>query len=106
MSTTLSTLPQLFTVDEVAQIFRLTQAAIRRMIRTKELPAIKFGKEYRIPQSVIQNILNPLNSATFKDAGFGLWKAAKLPRGETWLRKKRDTDPRDLSDYLKDLDTE
>jgi excisionase family DNA binding protein len=106
MSISLSTLPQLFTVDEVAKIFRLTQAAIRRMIRAKELPAIKFGKEYRIPQSVIQNILNPLTDANLKDAGFGLWKTEKSPRGEAWVRKTRDSDTRGLSEYLQVLDEE
>ncbi len=105
MSQAVATLPLLFTVDEVAKIFRLTQAAIRRMIRDKEIPAIKLGKEYRIPQQVVQNILNPLTQANLTTAGFGVFKGKKLPSAEEFVRQIRDDDPRGLNEYLADLNT-
>lgn len=98
--------PRFFTVDEVAAIFRLTPAAIRRMIRAKEFPAIKIGKEYRIPQQAIENILNPIRPENPTDAGFGMWKEKKLPRGEDWVHRTRQSDTRSLTEYLRDLDGE
>lgn len=96
--------PQLFTVKEVAQIFRLTEGAIRRMVRAKEIPAIRIGKEYRISGQVLQNILHPLSDQNLKEAAFGLWKTGKSPEGSKWVRTHRDTDVRSLNELLKDLE--
>lgn len=95
----------LFTVKEIAQVFRLTDAAIRRMIRDKELPAIQIGREYRIPRHVVEKILHPLHEGNLKATGFGLWKNKKNPRGEDWVRRYRDADKRTLEELLKDLET-
>ena len=99
------TFPHLFTVGEVAKFFRLTEAAIRRMIRVKKLPAIRIGKEYRIPEQVIQNILNPLNESNMHSAGFGIWKGTKYPEGSKWVAQKRKKDKRTLDEILSDLES-
>lgn len=95
--------PSLLTVDEFAQIFKLTQAAIRRMIRDKEIPAIKIGKEYRISEQVVHNLLNPLSENNLEHAGFGLWKNKNNPKGETWVSEHRKKNPKDLDSLLKEL---
>lgn len=104
MELTTETLPRLLTVEEVARIFRLTPAAIRRMIRAREFPALRIGREYRIPERVVENMLGSLNEGNLKDAAFGLWKGSGSPRGETWVRKHRDSDRRSLEEILKDLE--
>lgn len=106
MQNAIKAFPQLLTVEEVAQIFRLTQAAIRRMIRAHELPAVRIGKEYRIPRHIIENILSPLSEDNLKEAAFGLWKGKKYPSGETWVRHFRDSDPRTLEEMLKELEND
>lgn len=103
MKETSSIFPQLFTVDEVARVFRFTRAAIRRMIRAQELPAIRIGKEYRIPRQVVENILNPLTEKNLEAAAYGLWRGKKYPEGAQWVRHHRDTDTRTLEELLEEL---
>lgn len=43
----------LFTPEEVAEIFKVSDDTIRQMIRKGELRAIKFGRQYRVPKSVV-----------------------------------------------------
>ena len=104
MTTTLN-YPQLLTVDEFATIFKLTQAAIRRMIRDKEIPAIKIGKEYRISEQVVHNLLNPLTEASKAVAGFGLWKGKNNPKGETWVETHRKNNNKSLQTLLEELES-
>lgn len=104
MSQNSETFPQLLTVSEVADIFRLTQAAIRRMVRAREIPAIRIGKEYRIPKQVVHNILNPLTDQTLKEAGFGIWTHKKNPEGSQWLRRQRSQERRTLAEVIKDIE--
>ncbi|HBF12346.1 MAG TPA: hypothetical protein DDW49_02990 [Deltaproteobacteria bacterium] len=106
MDTNTSLLTHLFTVSEVAEAFRLTEAAIRRLIRVKKIPAIRIGKEYRIPEQVVHNILNPINESTATDAGFGLFKGKKHPEGSVWVEKNRQKDKRSLNEILNDLETQ
>ena len=39
---------KLYTTQEAADILRVSRSHIRKMIKTKELPATKVGREYRI----------------------------------------------------------
>lgn len=41
---------QFYTVKEIADILKLSTQQIRRMLRDKEIPAIKLGNEWRIPK--------------------------------------------------------
>lgn len=43
----------LFTPEEVAAVFKVSDDTIRQMIRKGELRAIKFGRQYRVPKSVV-----------------------------------------------------
>ncbi|TYL50404.1 helix-turn-helix domain-containing protein [Agromyces mariniharenae] len=41
------------TPDEVAAIYRVTGATIRRLIRTGEMRAVRVGSQWRIPRSAL-----------------------------------------------------
>jgi len=69
----------LLTVSEVARLLRLSVGAVRNLITKKEIPALRLGKQYRIPQYVIENLLSPLLGESPEELGFGLWKE----QGET-----------------------
>lgn len=46
----------LFTPDEVAEIFKVSGDTVRQMIRAGELPAVKIGRQYRVPKSAIDRL--------------------------------------------------
>ena len=66
---------KVYTVTEIATIFRISPKAVRRLIRRGELPAIRLGRAYRIPQSTIDQYFNlPARSHLApEDLGFGMW---------------------------------
>ncbi len=48
----------MITIGEAAEILRVSESTIRRWISEKRIVAIKIGKQYRIPESVILDILS------------------------------------------------
>ena len=48
---------QLLTVQEAAQLLKTTRQQIRKMIANEELPAVKVGREWRIPMESIRMFL-------------------------------------------------
>ena len=48
---------QVLTVKEVAVLLKTTRQQIRKMIQSGELPAVKVGREWRILEEQIQNLL-------------------------------------------------
>ena len=48
---------QLLTVQETARMHRTTRQQIRKMIANEELPAVKIGREWRIPMESIHMFL-------------------------------------------------
>lgn len=54
--------PEYYTTKEVADKFRVSMQAIRNMIDSGRLKAVKIGRAYRIPESEIQRIGTPSNS--------------------------------------------
>lgn len=67
----------LLTVQEVAHILRLSPGAVRSLIMHKEIPAIRLGKQFRIPRHIIDNLLSPLMGQTPEALGYGMWKGKK-----------------------------
>lgn len=65
---------QLLTVREVAEILRLSVGAVRNLIVQQEIPALRLGKQYRIPKYVIDNLLSPLLGESAESLGFGIWQ--------------------------------
>ena len=106
MQSNTSNFPQFFTVEEVAEIFRFTTVAIRRLIHRQEIPAIKIGKEYRISKQAIDTLTRTLTEKTAKAAAFGMWNKKTNPSGEQWVWKHRKSDVRSLAELLKDLEAQ
>lgn len=48
---------QVLTVKEAAALLKTTHQQIRKMIQSGELPAVKVGREWRILEEQIQNLL-------------------------------------------------
>ena len=64
-----------YTVTEVATMFRISPKTVRGLIRQGELPAMRLGRAYRIPQSIIDQYFNlPARSHLApEDLGLGMW---------------------------------
>ena len=50
-------LSEILTVKEAAQLLKTTRQQIRKMIQNGELPAVKVGREWRIPMESIRMFL-------------------------------------------------
>lgn len=50
--------PKLATVAEIAEILRVSKMTVYRMIHDGELPAIRVGRSYRVPQAVVDQLLD------------------------------------------------
>lgn len=81
---------QLWTVREVAEILRLSVGAVRNLIVQREIPALRLGKQYRIPKYVIDNLLSPLLGESVESLGFGLWQGRSETKDSArYVRKIR-----------------
>lgn len=45
------------TVTEVAEMMRVSRMTVYRMIHAGELPAVRFGRSYRVPESSVEQVL-------------------------------------------------
>ena len=43
------------TVQEVADTMRVSSMTVYRMVHSGEIPAIRFGRSFRIPESALSN---------------------------------------------------
>ena len=41
------------TVQEVAELMRVSTMTVYRLVRSGDLPAVRFGRSYRIPESAV-----------------------------------------------------
>jgi excisionase family DNA binding protein len=55
MSAISMTREQYYTADEVAQILRVSVRTVHRLIKRGELEAFTIDRDYRIPQSALDN---------------------------------------------------
>ena len=46
------------TVAEVAKLMRLSNMTVYRMVHSGELPAVRFGRSYRVPESDVIAAMN------------------------------------------------
>ncbi len=56
MSQSLSQM-RFLTVGEVAQMMRVSTMTVYRLVHAGELPAVRFGRSFRIPESAVSNIV-------------------------------------------------
>ena len=50
--------PRFVTVAEVAQLMRVSKMTVYRMIHAGELPAMRVGKSFRVPQIAVQQLID------------------------------------------------
>ncbi|WP_277050956.1 helix-turn-helix domain-containing protein [Ruania albidiflava] len=50
--------PRFLTVAEVAEMARVSRMTVYRMVHSGELPAIRVGKSYRVPQAAVEKMLS------------------------------------------------
>ena len=66
---------EVYTVEEVAGIFKLSRGSVRNLIKKGEIPAIKIGKQYRIPESIIEKFYFQIYKISEPEkAGYGMLK--------------------------------
>ncbi|MGJ3508946.1 helix-turn-helix domain-containing protein [Enemella sp. A6] len=46
------------TVAEVASVMRVSRMSVYRLIHSGELEAVRFGRNFRVPESAVQNYLD------------------------------------------------
>lgn len=54
-----------FTVAEVAEVMRVSRMTVYRLVHSGELPAVRVGRSFRVPQRAVHEYLR----AAFTDAG-------------------------------------
>jgi len=42
------------TVAEVAEVMRVSKMTVYRLVHAGDLPAVRFGRSYRVPESAVQ----------------------------------------------------
>lgn len=47
------------TVAEVADMMRVSTMTVYRLVQSGELPAVRFGRSYRIPESALAQAIAP-----------------------------------------------
>lgn len=55
------------TVTEVADMMRVSRMTVYRMIHAGDLPAVRFGRSYRVPLEAVQSIVSDTDAATGTD---------------------------------------
>ncbi|MCX6503107.1 MAG: helix-turn-helix domain-containing protein [Microbacterium sp.] len=45
------------TVAEVAALMRVSKMTVYRMVHAGELPAVRFGRSYRVPESAVTELV-------------------------------------------------
>lgn len=50
--------PKFLTVAEVAELARVSRMTVYRMVHSGELPAVRVGKSYRVPQAAVEQMLS------------------------------------------------
>lgn len=55
--------PRFMTVSEVAEVMRVSKMTVYRLIHAGDLPAIRVGKSFRVPQNAIAALVDSSWSA-------------------------------------------
>ena len=61
MTSSLSNM-KFFTVNEVADMMRVSPMTVYRMVHSGDVPAIRFGRSFRIPESAVLRLVYPDSS--------------------------------------------
>jgi excisionase family DNA binding protein len=97
---------KVYTVDEVASIFRVTRRTIRQLIHSGTLPAMRLGRIYRIPQSAIDRYFNlPARThLTPEDLGFGVFAQDTVDEDSVeYVNRFREAEDQSLQEMVETL---
>lgn len=50
--------PRFMTVAEVAEVTRVSRMTVYRMVHAGELPAVRVGRSFRVPEAAVQQLLD------------------------------------------------
>ena len=98
---------RVYNVAEVARIFRLSASAVRDLIRSGDLPAIRLGRHYRVPKSIVDSIFAAPLRSNFspEDLGFGMWRARKeISDGVSEVNRIRNRNRKSLQKTVEKLE--
>ena len=57
------------TVQEVADTMRVSSMTVYRMVHSGEIPAIRFGRSFRIPESALSQLMGQFDQGSVDQAG-------------------------------------
>lgn len=63
--------PRFLTVAEVAELLRVSKMTVYRMVHAGDIPAVRVGRSFRVPQQVVDELLT---------AGSGDWSPESQAR--------------------------
>ena len=94
-----------FSVEEVAKILKMPKKYIVKLIREGKFGAMKIGREYRVPKSVVASFFNEALTAPYpsEEYGFGIWAdRADFPEDSVeYVNKIREeSNKKELSDII------
>lgn len=49
--------PRFMTVAEVAEVTRVSRMTVYRMVHAGDLPAVRVGKSFRVPEAAVKRLL-------------------------------------------------
>lgn len=49
--------PRFMTVAEVAEVTRVSRMTVYRMVHSGELPAVRVGRSFRVPEAAVQALI-------------------------------------------------
>jgi len=58
------------TVAEVAEVMRVSRMTVYRMVHAGELPAVRFGRSFRVPESAVLKAIQPTLGGSESDGTF------------------------------------
>lgn len=93
-----------YKVNEVARIFKLTPRAVRTLIRGGDLPAIRLGRHYRVPKSVIDAFFAKPAKTNFTPEDL-IWKSRRDVRDSVaYINQIRARNKKSLKETVAELD--
>jgi excisionase family DNA binding protein len=96
---------EIFTVEDVSKIFKITVGSVRNLIKKGIIPAIKIGKQYRIPKHIVDNIFSTFYGASVTEIGFGVLKKHKFEDSVEYVNKIRaKNEHKDFNKILEELE--
>ncbi len=49
--------PRFLTVAEVAELIRVSKMTVYRMVHSGDIPAVRVGRSFRVPQAAVEELL-------------------------------------------------